>query len=280
MIRIGRTRPQHIVRLLVVSAAAVLVVVIAAIAILLVLVRLGTFASTPLGGDLADARSDRPGMRVLFIGNSLTFENDMPGLLRRLVASDPSNRPLFAVRYSPGGYTLGKHSKNNTVRGLLDTVRWDDVVLQENSNVASLDPVWRPPYMDAPARDLVERIRGTGAQPMFFVTPGYRTGSGVGVFDTYGAMQDRLDLNYRAVAGELAAPLAPVGPAWAEALGRRPGIALWQPDGVHPSVEGAYLNACVFYAVLYHRTPSSSFTAGLARSDATFLQRVAGSVVS
>jgi hypothetical protein len=134
MSQIGRTRPEHIMRFLVVSAAAVLVVVIAAIAILLVLVRLGTFASSPLGGDLADARSDRPGMRVLFIGNSLTFENDMPGLLRKLVASDPSNRPLFAVRYSPGGYTLGKHSKNDTVRGLLDTVRWDDVVLQENSN--------------------------------------------------------------------------------------------------------------------------------------------------
>jgi hypothetical protein len=166
------------------------------------------------------------------------------------------------------------------VSGLLDTVRWDDVVLQENSNIASLDPAWRPAYMGAPARDLVERIRGIGAQPILFLTPGYRTGSAFSTFDSYGAMQDRLDLNYRTVAGELGMPLAPVGLAWAEALSRRPEMALWQPDGVHPSLEGAYLDACVFYAVLYHRSPSSSFTAGLAAADATFLQRVAARVVS
>jgi hypothetical protein len=94
-------------RLLVVSAAAVLLVLIAVTATLFVLIRLGTFASSPLGGDIADARGDRAGMRVLFIGNSLTFENDMPGLLQKLARSDPSNRPLFAVRYSPAATRSG-----------------------------------------------------------------------------------------------------------------------------------------------------------------------------
>jgi hypothetical protein len=93
-------------------------------------------------------------------------------------------------------------------------------------------------------------------------------------------MQDRLDSNYGAVANELAAPLAPVGIAWAEALRQRPDIELWQPDGVHPSAEGAYLDACVFYAVLYHRRPTSSFLGGLHPDDAKFLQRIAARVLS
>jgi hypothetical protein len=265
-------------RLTVVTAGTLLVVLLAATATLFSAIRLGAFDSDPVGGDVAGARSDRPGMRVLFLGNSLTFVHDMPALLQQLVASDPSNRPLFAVRYAPGGYTLGEHARNHTVGGLIDSIRWDDVVLQENSNVAALDPAWRPAYMDAPARELVERIRAHGAVPVLFLTPGFATGSPASAFDSYSAMHDRLDRNYRDVASELAAPVIPVGLAWAEALTRRSALALWEPDGVHPSLEGAYLDACVFYATLYNRSPASSFTAGLAPADAAFLQHVAAAV--
>ena len=38
----------------------------------------GALASSARAGDIADARSDRPGLRVLFVGNSLTFVNEMP----------------------------------------------------------------------------------------------------------------------------------------------------------------------------------------------------------
>src|SRR6185437_5431496 len=94
------------------------------------------------------------------------------------------------------------------------------------------------------------------------------------------AEQDTIDETYRQVAGEIAAPIAPVGMAWAEALRRRPAIDLWLADDHHPSLLGSYLAACVFYSLLYHRDPSSSYTAGLSRSDAQFLQQVARSVTS
>jgi hypothetical protein len=81
------------------------------------------------------------------------------------------------------------------------------------------------------------------------------------------------------VGTELGLPVAPVGRAWTEALRERPAIALWEPDGVHPSRLGAYVNACVFYAFLLNRDPASSFTAGLDAADARFLQHVATEVV-
>ena len=39
-----------------------------------------------LTGDIALARTDRAGLRVLFVGNSFTFYNSMPALVRRLRA--------------------------------------------------------------------------------------------------------------------------------------------------------------------------------------------------
>jgi hypothetical protein len=274
----ARTRRQRLARLAIFAAACVLIAVVVLTTTAFTLARLGVFAFKPLGGDLSDARSDRPGLRVLFIGNSLTFENDTPGLLQQLVASDPENRPLFAVRYTPPGYTFALDTTNHTVADLLESVRWDDVVLQENSNISVLDPLVRADWMDAPARTLVDRIRTIGARPLFFLTSGYEAGNPALGLDSYGAMQDRIDLNYREVAGELSASLVPAGLAWSEALGERPGTDLWQADGLHPSLEGAYLNACVFYAALYHRSPTSTFTAGLSREEATFLQRVAATV--
>ncbi len=215
---------------------------------------------------------------MLFVGNSLTFVNEMPELLTHLVESDPENRPIFAVRFSPGGYTLAQAADNHQLSGLLAEARWDYVVLQEQSGRVELAGPDRDMYMLPPARVLAGRIRALGARPILFATWGDRNG---GAFpgESYAAMQDRIDETYREVAGEIASPIAPVGMAWAEALRRRPTIDLWQADDHHPSLLGSYLAACVFYALLYHRDPSSSYTAGLSRSDAVFLQHVARSVI-
>jgi hypothetical protein len=45
-------------------------------------------------GDLALARGDRHGLRVLFVGNSFTFENSMPGLVHQLAAADVGATPV------------------------------------------------------------------------------------------------------------------------------------------------------------------------------------------
>lgn len=239
----------------------------------------GAQASPVQAGDISDARSDRPGVRVLFVGNSLTFFNEMPALLTHLVESDPANRPIFAVRFSPGGYTLAEAADNHRLSGLLDAAKWDYVVLQEQSGRVEFEGPDRDVYMLPPARVLAGRIRSLGGRPILFETWGDRNGGGF-PGDSYAAMQDRIDETYREVAGEIAAPLAPVGMAWAEALRRRPTIDLWLADDHHPSLLGSYLAACVFYALLYHRDPSSSYTAGLSPSDAVFLQQVARSVTS
>jgi len=155
-------------------------------------------------------------------------------------------------------------------------------VLQEQSQLPSFPPAERRRETDVFARDLHARIAAGGARTVLFLTWGYRDGDQANVpGDTFAAMQARLNRGYAQLAAALPASLAPVGPAWAEAIRRVPTRALWSEDGKHPSLAGSYLAACVFYALLSHRDPATSaFTGGLDRREARSLQRVAGDVVA
>jgi hypothetical protein len=210
-------------------------------------------------GDLVAARSDRLGLRVLFVGNSTTYYNDMPGLVQKLAAGDKGARPLFAVYYTAPGWSLRSASRDDGLADLLDEVRWDAVVLQEHGEraSASLDRLRRETLPHA--RDLRDRATASGARTIVFGNwyPG----------------------SYADLGSELGAPVAPVSAAWLEALRRRPYLDLLGSDGRHPNLAGSYLFACVFYAALTGRDPTgSSFTAGLRKSEARFLQEVAGQV--
>jgi hypothetical protein len=266
-------------RLATAAAAAVLLTLLVLVASGATFRRTVYVTASPVGGDLEQARSDERGLRVLFLGNSLTYENDMPGLLEQLVASDPSNRPLFAVRYTPGGQMLSQDTNNPTVSKLLHEAHWDYVVLQETTEITALDPGARAALMDGPARQLVTRIRALGAIPLLFATWGNSSDSPFNPLGSYSEMQERVTTNYVDVAERLNVPLVPAGQAWSAALAREPGVALWEADGHHPSTLGAYLDAAVFYAYLYGRDPASSFLGGLSREDAGFLQRIAGETV-
>jgi hypothetical protein len=232
-------------------------------------------------GDLELARSDRPGVRVLFVGNSLTHENSMPALVGELAADDEGATAIFAVEYTAGGWMLRDAAEDEGLAELLDDVRWDVVVLQEQSQMPSFSRAQRAVEMDPYARALDRRIRLSGARTMLFLTWAHRDGDPRNMpGDSFGAMQSRLFDGYAEIAAELSATIAPVGLAWAEAWRRRPGLELWADDGRHPSRAGSYLAACVFYAALTGRDPRmSGFTDGLEPADARFLQQVAADVL-
>jgi hypothetical protein len=233
-----------------------------------------------LGGDVALAQSERPGLRVLFVGNSLTFENSMPSLVGRLAAADEGAEPVFAVQYVAGGWRLQKAARDRSLRGLL-ALHWDFVVLQENSRVPSLPRAHLREFVPA-AKSLHARVRAGGARTVLFMTWGYEHGDSLNYdHDSYAAMQSRLADGYWDVAARLPAHVAPVGLAWAEALRRDPGLDLWARDGMHPSRLGSYLAACVLYRALTGRDPrQSGFTAGLDKNQARFLQDVAADVMT
>jgi hypothetical protein len=218
-------------------------------------------------------------LRVLFVGNSLTFYNDMPGMVAELAAAADQPRPLRAVVEAPGGFTLEQHLSAGNVARRIASRRWDFVVLQEQTQRPSFDPKYREKMMYAPARALHTLIESAGAETMFYLSFARRDGDPLNhPGDSYLAMQQRVIDGYSAIARELGARVAPIGVLWRQALRQRPALSLWHDDGMHPNRLGSYLIACVFYAALYGDSPlGNSYLGGVDPERARYFQSLVAS---
>lgn len=229
-------------------------------------------------GDIDLARSDEPGIRILFVGNSFTFYNDMPHMLHELAAEDPGAPPVFAVARVRGSWSLEGATDDKGLVSLVDEIDWDAVVLQERSWYLAESQDWWMDETYPSADDLRRKIEAGGDPGFLFETWAYR--DGIAKRDSYDWMQSRLEEGYKRLGARLGMDVVPVGNAWYGARKLRPGLDLYDGDGRHPNRAGSYLAACVFYAELTGRDPTRSrFTAGLDPFDARFLQETAYSAV-
>ncbi len=218
---------------------------------------------------------------VLFIGNSHTGANDLPGLFEDLALA--GGQSVYVDQSVFGGSTLEFHFANAQTRALVIEREWDRVVLQEHSLYPVIEH-WRDESFYPAVRDYHELIISTGSQMALFMTWGYEFAAGPYCvsgycspeFSGYFDMQAHLTAAYTAIAFEVDAMLAPVGEAFAAALTLDPDSPLWLPDNYHPSAEGSYLAACVFYMRIYSDSPVGlEFYGGLDPARALFYQQVA-----
>jgi hypothetical protein len=226
-------------------------------------------------GSLSAAPPPRA-LRVLFIGNSYTAANNLSNLFADLSRSGGHEVSVDAV--VEGGWTLAQHAASQRALGKIGQEKWDYVVLQEQSVTPSVEAGRRQMY---PAvRLLDERIRRSGARTVLYMTWGRRDGFPELGFHDCTRMQAELTAGYMNIADELHLTVAPVGIAWQSALARDRRLNLWQGDGSHPTLQGSYLAACVFYAAVFRKTPEGlAFTAGLPGDVARSLQAAAGKTV-
>lgn len=209
----------------------------------------------------------------------------MPDMLRDFVAAKGDT--LVYAMSAPGGYTFQQHTTYApTITGILSQP-WDVVVLQEQSQLPSFPPaqVATDCYPYARMLDSVINSNDSCIETMFMMTWGRRYGDAMNcasypVVCTYAGMQGRLRDSYLEMAGDNHASVAPMGAAWKVVIDSFPAINLYQADSSHPSVSGSYLQACVFYASIFHRAASGcSYLGGLSASTAATLQRIADKVV-
>jgi Domain of unknown function (DUF4886) len=218
-----------------------------------------------------------PCTRVLFIGNSYTYVNDLPAVFAKLAGA--GRHGVEAGMAAQGGWTLSNHESSSETLDELKSSQWAYVVLQEQSEIPSVEQA-RIGQMYPAARDLVRRIRDTGATPLFFETWAHRDGWPENGMQNYESMQFQIDNGYLRITQELNAPMAPVGFAWLQVRRQDPQLNLWQADGSHPNEAGTYLAACVFYSVIFNQSPEGlTFTAGLPKDMAEKLQVVAAKTV-
>jgi hypothetical protein len=253
-------RPRHLRLVLIVAVAVALVLAVG-------LPQLGLWSNPGCGLPFATCT------RVLFIGDSYTFVNDLPTTFADLAWA--SGRHVDAGTLATGGESLAGHVADATTETTIDSEAWNTVVLQDQSEDPAL-PSYRASEMDPAVTELAQLIRNAGAEPMLFLTWGHQSGWPQADLYSYTSMQAAVDQGYLSIASQLAIPIAPVGDAWQTVVDEQPDAGLWQGDGVHPTTAGTYLAACVFYASIFGRSPVGlGYDDGLPAAEAAMLQRVA-----
>jgi hypothetical protein len=255
-----------------------------------------------------------PPERVLFVGNSFTFVNDLPGTFASLARSAPgrgAGPAVDSVAYS--GYTLAQHladaqgtGPNPRLAALLGNadagpVTWNHVVLQEQSEIPGFDPTdpERVASMNAVVA-LSGLAAATGATTVLFMTWGFPGGDPANptLYPAYLTMQSRLETGYRDMAHAVALAghpvrIAPAGLAFEGvyerdvAAGHVPEAQgslfaqLFGPDAKHPSPAGTFLAACVMTATIYDvdATTLGGSVPGLDAATVAVLESIAQSVV-
>jgi hypothetical protein len=177
--------------------------------------------------------------RVLFIGNSLTFTNDVPGLVTAIGHAVGAAVTTQAV--IGGGFALEDHWPNQSLHRLILDGDWDYVVLQQGPSAL---PESRANLIHW-TRQFDTEIRQGGARTaLYMVWPDIHRMSAF----------DSVSVSYRAAAEAVDGVLLPAGDAWTEAWRRDPGLRLFGPDGFHPSVAGSYLAALTIFSGLTGRS--------------------------
>jgi hypothetical protein len=201
-------------------------------------------------------------MKVLFVGNSFTARNDVPGTVARMAASrghELSHELIWA-----GGASLRAHWNKGAALESIRRGGWDRVVLQEQSTL----PVKNARRFHESVRLFVPEIAAAGARATLYETWARRNAP-----ETQRALSDA----YASIAVETGADLVPVGTAWETFLRAHDRPALHDRDLSHPSPAGSYLAACVFFAVLFGESPVGlpHEAAGPGDGDAARLQETA-----
>jgi hypothetical protein len=214
------------------------------------------------------AKKSRPvsALNVLFVGNSFTSRNDVPGLIAGIAAARGKtfrHRLIFA-----GGAPLRAHWNTGTAAEAIRDGTYDHVVLQEQSTL----PVKNATRMHENVRLFDEVIRQAGAKTVLYMTWARRHAP-----ETQKTITDA----YNRIGTELGATVVPVGTAWRRFLAKHDRPVLHDKDDSHPSLAGSYLAACVFYGVLFRDSPVGveNDGVGLNEDEKLLVQKVAWQTV-
>lgn len=220
-------------------------------------------------------------LRVLFIGNSYTSVNNLPGMIEALATAAKEKRPFAPTAVTPGGWSFQQHllDPNTKTPTTIAQHDWDFIVLQEQSQM----PFMYPRTTLEHGTTLGELVKAQKSTPMLYMT---------WAREHQPEHQAAITKTYTDLAKALEAPIAPVGLAWEAARKERDTLKLYTQDKSHPAPAGSYLAACVFYAKFYDRSPVGlpgrlttktkdkvKLLIDLTADDAKFLQNIAWQTV-
>src|SRR5215216_2854392 len=179
--------------------------------------------------------------RILFIGNSLTAWNVMPGMVAALAESAKvAPLPSIEIFWQPD-FALVDHWSRGVAQKLIADGHFDVVVLQQGPSSVAVNR----DTLRLAAKLFAPLIRDAGGIPALFA---------VWPMANRQVDFDRATESYRLAAQDVSGMLFPGGETWRAAWRRNPDFTFYSPDGLHPSALGSYAVAVSIVGMLYDRS--------------------------
>ena len=184
---------------------------------------------------LASVQGQPKRLHVLFVGNSLTYQNSLPGIVQQIARAD--GVVLTYKMIALPDYALEDHWNDGDALREIASDKYNFVVVQQgpSSQTEGFNLL----------RDYGIKFKQLGkehhAQLVFYmVWPSkMRSSDFPGVYNTY-----------KTVAQQTNSIFSPAGQAWLALWKDNPEFSLYGPDNVHPNSNGSLLAALVLYGSL------------------------------
>ena len=188
--------------------------------------------------------------KILFIGNSHTYMNDMPELTRQMIENIIVEEcQVFMLAYS--ARSLKWHMKEEYFSERFNILHghYDYCIIQEYAH-----PL--PDFNDTVkyANEIIELCRKVGTTPIIYETWAEKNNP---------ENQDEMNRRYRKIASDENVMIAPIGEIWSKVLQELktiPNADLYYKDGAHASALGDYLVSMCLAKTITGKLPEPAFT--------------------
>jgi len=174
-------------------------------------------------------------MKVLFIGNSHTYYNEMPGIFQSIAKKNGCEAEVAMITH--GGWRLSQHLEDDGHEAAFNIKYggYDYVVLQEHTHPFEEETA----YLDS-VRKFDKMIREAGAVPVIYATWAKKEDP---------SPEEEMEALQKKAAGQIGALFAPVGERWWKQM-KENGKDYFGPDGRHANIDGSTLAAEILWEVI------------------------------
>lgn len=181
------------------------------------------------------------GTPVLFIGNSYTYVNDLPGIVQAI--ADSAGEKIAVQSVAAPDAALVDHLAAGTAQREISKREWAFVVLQQGPSSVEVNR----DTLRLAVKAFAPGITAAGAKPALF-----------SAWPQSNRMVDypRAIESYRLAAQDVNGLFLPIAGAWLKAWEIDSSLQLYASDGLHASPLGSYLAAIVIYSRLLNKPAS------------------------
>lgn len=226
----------------------------------------------------ARAQNPADSLNVLFIGNSITYFNNMPFMFRDIAGDKGKN--VSVTMYAPGGTGFVHHYTDHNVYALFRDYEWDVVVLQPGSgeSAAVTYPVDTTIFRGRILLDSIYYYSPCARVYLYQIPYGVPSQS---TYSTYFSTQTQILNTVRTMADSLRVQMIPVGECFRAYYSTYQNLLLHGSyNDIHPNANGSFLAASAFYAGIFQDTVSGcSFYSTIVPDTAQNFFTIADSVV-